>query len=212
MRMTDVCEKQELYTLNEDVTWYAVWVRSRHEKLVAGALAKKSIPHYVPLISSRRKWSDRIVVVEKVLFPGYVFVHSGYEQRGAVLGCRGAINLVGSNGVPWPIPGHEIERVRLAVQNYQCEPYPYLRVGQAVTVTKGPLRGQEGILQRRNGKLRLILSVHLIGQSVAVEIEPVDVEPNEPCSVRKRFVKAPCQEYLAGVLHGLGSRVVRMDG
>jgi transcription antitermination factor NusG len=56
--------------------------------------------------------------------------------------------------------------------NLQANPHPYLRVGQRVRITEGPLANVEGILIERNtGKGLLVLSVNLFQRSVAVEID-----------------------------------------
>ena len=54
-------------------------------------------------------------------------------------------------------------------------PHPYLTVGRLVRVRNGPLADMEGILVRRKGKSRLILSVKLIARAVAIEVDAGDV-------------------------------------
>ncbi len=39
--------------------WFAVQVRSRHEKSVAGILSEKGLDCFLPLCRGRRQWSDR---------------------------------------------------------------------------------------------------------------------------------------------------------
>jgi len=62
------------------------------------------------------------------------------------------------------------------VHGVQAEPHPYLKVGQRVRVKHGPLAGTEGILIRKKDKFRVVLSVHLIMNSVAIEVEVSDLE------------------------------------
>jgi transcription antitermination factor NusG len=52
-----------------------------------------------------------------------------------------------------------------------------LEKGQRVTVTHGPLRGLEGLVQRTKGRLRVVVNVDMIQQSVAVEIDSRDLVP-----------------------------------
>jgi hypothetical protein len=49
-----------------------------------------------------------------------------------------------------------------------------------VRVAKGALEGVEGILTRKKNSFRLILSVDMLAQSVAVEVHASDVEPCAP--------------------------------
>jgi hypothetical protein len=46
-----------------------------------------------------------------------------------------------------------------------------------VRVTRGSLEGVEGVLVRKKSLYRLVLSVDMLAQSVAVEIDASDVEP-----------------------------------
>lgn len=161
-----------------DAFWYAAHVRSRHEKLVAEELSAKSISHYLPLIEKRKQWSDRRMLVKEPVFPGYLFVNISLDVRADVLETRGVVQLVGSNGKLWPVPDDEIEAIRMALNGgLKCDPYPYLKVGNEVYVTRGSLKGYHGVLIEKNKKHRLVLSIHLIGQALSVEIDAADVKP-----------------------------------
>ena len=158
--------------------WYALHARSRHEKLVSSGLSEKGITHYLPLVEVVKKWSDRRKLIEEPLFPGYIFVNISYYDRISVLEIRGTVQIVGSNGKPWPIPSKEIKAVYLALKSkLKHDPYPYLKVGNNVYVTRGPLQSCQGILIEKNKKHRLVLSIHLIGQSISVEIDAADIKP-----------------------------------
>jgi len=159
--------------------WYAAYVRSRHEKVIVSQLSAKGITQYLPLIERLKKWSDRRVMIKEPIFPGYVFVNISYENRVSVLEIRGVVRLVGPNIKElWPIPVEEIKAIHKALNsNLACDPYPYLNVGKEVCVMRGPLQGCQGILIEKNKKHRLVLSIHLIGQSISVEIDAADVKP-----------------------------------
>jgi hypothetical protein len=57
------------------------------------------------------------------------------------------------------------------------EPYPFIRCGDRVRVKCGVLAGIEGILIRKKNIYRLVLSVEILNQAVAVEVEASDIEP-----------------------------------
>ncbi len=46
-----------------------------------------------------------------------------------------------------------------------------------IEVTRGPLKGTQGILVRKEKAYRLVISVHLIRQSAAVEIDASEIAP-----------------------------------
>jgi transcription antitermination factor NusG len=59
-------------------------------------------------------------------------------------------------------------------------PHPYLREGRRVRINDGPLAGVEGLLVRsRPSRGLLVLSVDLLNQSVAVELDCTLVTPVE---------------------------------
>jgi transcription antitermination factor NusG len=161
--------------------WFAVYTRSRHEKVVAQELAAKGIEHFLPLVSLRRRWSDRYVTIHEPLFPGYVMVrlsHRDHERRVAVLDCTGVVRFVGDGRDPWPVPDAEVLSVRTLVESHlEYSPYLYLKEGAHVEVVSGPLSGASGILVREPRKNRLVVSVFLFAQSVSVDVDMADVKP-----------------------------------
>ena len=90
----------------------------------------------------------------------------------------GVVNLVGVHGLPTPIPDEEISALSDCLgRRATVTPHPYLVAGRRVRIEKGPLADMEGILVRRKGKFRLILSVNVISGSVAVEVDADHVSP-----------------------------------
>ena len=93
---------------------------------------------------------------------------------------RGVVRLLGE---AWdrlaPIPDDEIATIRRVVDtDMPVFPYPYLRAGQQVRITDGPLKGVEGVLvQSKPRKGLLVVSVSLLQRSIAVEVEGTDVVP-----------------------------------
>jgi transcription antitermination factor NusG len=76
------------------------------------------------------------------------------------------------------IPEAEINAIRRTVQgHFRVEPHPFLRCGERVRVVRGSLEGVEGVLTRKKNLYRLVLSVEMLAQSVAVEIDALDVVP-----------------------------------
>jgi transcription antitermination factor NusG len=158
--------------------WYAAYTRANHERSVVRQLVNRSVEHYLPVYESVRRWKDRQVELELPLFPSYVFVRIALCDRLRVLEVPGIATLVGFNGTPAELPGEEIDALRVGLkQGLRAEPHPYLTVGRRVRVKQGPLAGLEGILLRRKGNWRVVLSLDLIQRSISVDIEASDIEP-----------------------------------
>ncbi|MDP9268907.1 MAG: UpxY family transcription antiterminator [Acidobacteriota bacterium] len=161
-----------------EANWYAAHTCARHEKRVAAQLSEKNVEHLLPLYETVHRWKDRRVKVLLPLFPGYVFVRIALRDRLQVLQIPSIVRLVGSGSRPVALPAGEIEALRNGlVDQVRVEPHPYLRVGRRVRIKTGPFQGLAGILKRKRGKSRLVLSVDLIMRSVSLDIDGMEVEP-----------------------------------
>lgn len=158
--------------------WYAVHTRSRHEKTASEQLFCREVETFLPLYRTTRRWRNGDHDVRLPLFPGYTFVRITADDRLKVLKVPGVVRLVGFNGTPIPLEDQEVEGLRRALTSgVKASPHPYLNVGRRVRITAGPLVGHEGILVRRKGTLRVILSIDLIQRSVLVDLGTNELEP-----------------------------------
>ena len=172
--------------------WFAVWTRSRQEKVVAATLNRSGIPHYLPLKSELRKWSDRKQMVETPLFSGYLFVNINVmtSSRPQVLKVPGVGALVGNQMGPLPIPDQQIEDIRkVLTAGVECSVEPLLKEGDRVRVMHGALAGIEGTLVRTQSASRLLVSIEMIRQSLSVSVSRSDVEPVAPNPVAQGSYK-----------------------
>jgi len=172
--------------------WFAVWTRSRQEKVVAATLNRSGIPHYLPLKSELRKWSDRKQMVETPLFSGYLFVNINVmtSSRLQVLKVPGVGALVGNQMGPLPIPDQQIEDIRkVLTAGVECSVEPLLKEGDRVRVMQGALAGIEGTLVRTQSASRLLVSIEMIRQSLSVSVSRSDVEPVAPNPVAQGSYK-----------------------
>lgn len=160
------------------LNWYALYTAPRHEKRVADQISRQGIACFLPLYRSVRRWKDRRKELALVLFPGYVFVRIALQQhRFRVLQLPGAVRLVSFNGQPTPLADEDIENLRNHLsRSGTIEPHPYLSVGHHARVRSGPLKGLEGIILRTKDRCRIVLSIHLIMRSVAVEVDDADLD------------------------------------
>jgi transcription antitermination factor NusG len=163
---------------NENLSWWALYTRHQHEKVVADMLSAKGFEVFLPLYDSIRRWKDRRMVLSLPLFPCYVFVRGGVNRRLQVVTTPGVHMILNHGEHVAVIPENEIQAIRRTVEGpFRMEPHPFVRCGDRVRVVRGPLQGVEGILIRKKNQFRLVLSVDMLAKSVAVEIDAADVEP-----------------------------------
>src|ERR1017187_4758876 len=161
-------------------SWRGAYTRHQHEKAVAQVLSTKGFEVFLPLYDSVRRWKDRNKVLSLPLFPCYVFVRGGLNRRLQVVSTPGVHMILNLGQNVATSPEDEIQAIRLTVEgHFRVEPYPFLKCGERVRVTRGALEGVEGVLIRKKNMYRLVLSVEMLAQSVAVEIDAADVEPVE---------------------------------
>jgi transcription antitermination factor NusG len=162
----------------EKRAWCAVYTRHQHEKTVSEMLEAKNFEVFLPLYESTRRWKDRRKVLSLPLFPSYVFVRGAIERRLPVLSTPGVHMIINCGERIATVPDEEIEAIRRTVEGQlRVEPHPFLRCGERVRVVRGSLEGVEGVLVRKKNLYRLVLSVEMLAQSVAVEIDAHDIVP-----------------------------------
>lgn len=159
--------------------WYALQVRSRHEKSVNRLLQNRGIESSLPQVAVTREWSDRSKVLRVPLFTGYVFVRADLEQdRIPILTTPGIVRFVSFNGEPAPIPGNQMFWLFQILTEYgQIQPEPDLISGSRVEVVSGPLRGLQGVVWKDSSSSRLSVWFDVIMQGLSVEIDPACLAP-----------------------------------
>jgi transcription antitermination factor NusG len=177
---------------NCEFRWYALHVRERVEKIVSWNLNHKGYEVFLPTYSSRRRWSDRIKVIEMPLFSGYVFCRFYFGERLPILTVPGVQHVVSFGQTVTPVDPTELNALRRAVDSgLACEPWPYLQVGHRVRVENGPLTGLEGFVQDVSKPCKLVISLNLLSRSVAVELDRASVKPiPSPKTVEHRVAVA----------------------
>lgn len=164
--------------IQEAPAWWVLYTRHQHEKKVADMLSTKGLEVFLPLYESVRRWKDRNKALALPLFPCYVFLRGGLDRRLQIVTTPGVHMILFHGEQVAIVPEPEIEAIRRAVDGpYRIEPHPFLKCGDRVRVIRGSLEGVEGILVRKKNLYRLVLSVDMMAQSVAVEIDVTDVEP-----------------------------------
>lgn len=154
------------------MAWYALYTRPRHEKKVYDQLTEKKIASYLPLKKEMRRWKDRRKLVEMPLFHGYVFINIELKNRLGALQTYGVVRMVEFGGEPARIPDWQIEQLKRVIANSESlQPEEYLKVGDFVEVTDGPLQGTRGYLRESRGESRIAILIDGIYQSTSFIVD-----------------------------------------
>jgi transcription termination/antitermination protein NusG len=153
-------------------SWLAVHVSPQRELVVAKILRQKGFEEYCPtatVIKAQRSGKSESRVP---LFPGYIFCRYDANVHSTIVLTRGVIRILKAEP---RIENRDIETVRLIEQSrIQTTPCEYLSIGTRVRIKSGTLAGVEGILSRHKNKDRLVVSVDLIRNSIAIDIDATD--------------------------------------
>jgi transcription antitermination factor NusG len=152
----------------------------RHEKVVAELLTGKGYEQMLPLYKTRRQWADRIKDLELPLFPGYVFCRFDARRRVPILNTAGVIDVVHTGRDLAPIDDDEILSLTIAMKSgFTCLPFPYVTLGELVTVAFGALAGATGTIVAIKQGRRLVLAVSMLNRSVLVDVDVDSLAPSE---------------------------------
>lgn len=149
-----------------------MYTRPRWEKKVHFLLKDKGIESYCPLNKVRRKWSDRIKIVEEPLFKSYVFVKVDESDRAAVRTTDGVINFIYWDGKPAVIREKEIQAIKKFLDEHENVSVvkAEFKPSQRVVVTAGTLMDKEGhVLEVKNKVARV--AIESMGYILVADID-----------------------------------------
>lgn len=173
----------------EGYAWYALFVKTNCERLVARGLEHLEVQGFLPTYKVRSGRKRNPKTKEKPLFPGYLFCHINLEHGPKLYNLPGIIRIVGNSKLPLPVRDSAIESIRRIISSdIPVAPCPYLAQGDEVIVVHGPLRGLTGVYQAAENTGHLIASFPLLQRSVSVRVEPHWIEPIH--ARRREFPKA----------------------
>lgn len=179
------------------MNWYVLRVASNKEEQVRDALERKVKIEaledrvgriLVPTLKERRMKGGVVKVLERKLYPGYVFVEMACEEDGSIAEnvwfmvkeTTGVGDFIGSNGKPTRMPDHDVVGMLAASQKAEDEPTLSgldFKKGDPVKITDGNFENYEGEVDSVDSKRGLVTVVLTIfGRSTPVEVEYWQVE------------------------------------
>ena len=164
---------------NQDVRrWVAVFTVPQNERSVVRHLEMRQVESFLPTCETAHVWKNRQrVKIAHPLFPTYVFARIQPEERTSVLRSTGVLRIIGNKQGPLAIPDNEMEFLRSDFCRERVESYQELVVGEWVRIRTGAMRGVQGVLVRKKTGLRFVLTLELINQHAAIEVDADEVEP-----------------------------------
>jgi transcription antitermination factor NusG len=164
---------------SEEYPWWVAHVRSRQEKALARYLRPLEVPFYVPQIENRKKRGGRNFVSHLPLLPGYVFFRGQSRERLAALRSDLLVRVLEVSDQR--LLTEELSQIRaLQETGATLLRLPDLAPGDPVRIAQGAFAGYTGIVVRHQGRSRLVVSVSMLRQFVAVEFPREVLAPISP--------------------------------
>ncbi len=172
--------------------WYVLRVASNKEEQVSEALQRKIRVEnltdrvgrvLVPTAKEKRMKAGQVKIVEKKLYPGYVFVEMATEPDGSipenvwflVKETSGVGDFIGSDGKPTSMKEHDVEMMLLAAAKQDEEATLQgmeFRKGDRVKIKEGAFQNFEGnveAIDETKGLITVLLTI--FGRSTPVDVE-----------------------------------------
>lgn len=171
--------------------WYVLRVASNKEESVRQALQRKVKIEglethigrvLVPTVKEKKMKAGVLKIVERKLYPGYVFVEMACEDDGSVVEnvwfmikeTSGVGDFIGADGKPTSMPDHEVAQMLAATQKSEEEPTLSglnIKNGDLVKITDGPFESYEGAVEAVDERRGMVsVSVSIFGRLTPVEV------------------------------------------
>lgn len=158
--------------------WFAVYTKPRWEKKVFAQMQEQGIESYCPLNKVKKKWSDRMKLVEEPLFKSYVFVRIPAEEQLRVRMVTGVLNFVYWLGKPAVVKDKEIEDIRRFLGEYVDVRVESLALAPdaRVMIHSGVLMDREAVVKRVM-KNTVEVVIESLGYKLVAQVDKKNVIP-----------------------------------
>lgn len=162
--------------MSEAAPWLVCHTRPRCEKKFAALMRAEAFEHYLPLVSSTRRYGTRNRTFTKPLFTGYVFAAIAPERKARIYQQELLARAIA-------VPEQErflrqLDEVRrLIASGLDLSVRPLLRKGKRARIKAGPLHGLIGIVENPDAPRGIIVAVDVLQQGVLVTLPLEHLEP-----------------------------------
>lgn len=153
-----------------DLPWTVAHTRSRQEKALVRHLTPLGTGFYLPVYERLVRRGGRRFASYIPLFPGYVFLRADPATRAVVFRSGLVVRLLEVRDQD--LLHAELRQLRaLQESGANLVPFASLVPGDVVLIGEGPFRGYRGQVLREQSSVRLVVSVSMLRQNVAVEFD-----------------------------------------
>lgn len=161
--------------------WYVARTHVHAENKASANLKRQGYEVYLPMGRRWRTHARKREIVNRPLFPGYIFV--GFDVAATrwrtIYSTLGVASLITANEQPLRVPDGVIESIRAAEQEGAFD-YMHavskLKPGDTVRIATGPFADLIGQLQSHVSKDRVRVLLNILGRQSATELSLAELE------------------------------------
>ena len=153
--------------------WIVATYKTNEVKRVESNLLNQKFNYYLPKITIKKTNSNPKV---EVLFPGYIFVNTSFENYSALKYTMGIKNIIKFGDNISCISDEEIEAMQMVEETSKIDPIAsQIQIGQDVMIAKGSLRGSVVKICSLSSKKRVGVLLSFLGSMRRVTILKTDL-------------------------------------
>jgi transcription antitermination factor NusG len=176
-----MCEEKDEINKIPELVWTPVRTKPRQEKKLAAYCDSHSVPFYLPLKKSVKRYQRRTVESELPMFPGYIFCALNEESYRTLLVSGTIVYRITMDDITEKkliLDLNSLKEFERLVQLKDVVIRPEIVKGVQVNVRSGPLAGVSGVVERRDKSTFITVNVDILGQAVSsvIDIEDVEIE------------------------------------
>lgn len=162
--------------------WFVVYTQPNGESRALANLRRQGYETYLPRYRRRRSHARKVDVVERPLFPRYLFVALDLMRARwrPILSTFGVADLIRQGDTPQKLPDGVVEQIRAgeAAHSFDAvDPLAGAGPGAAVRILSGPFADFIGKLQAVAESERVTLLLDLLGREVRLHLPRDAVAP-----------------------------------
>ena len=140
-----------MLNINKHNNWYALYIKSKHEKKATERLSNEGFEVFCPMVKTIKQWSDRKKKVSIPLIPSYIFIKVDDKNRSKVLTDPSVLNYVYWLSNPAIIRDEEIDRLKGVISNEKILEFEIrsFNVGDKINIDKGFIKEKNAIIKKR---------------------------------------------------------------
>lgn len=173
--MSDDIPSFSSFSSAPDESWWVCHTKPRCEKKFAALLTAERMAHYLPVVTSVKRYGPRERSHTKPLFPSYVFARVPHERKSRIYQMDFLARTLPVEHEP-NFLNQLADVQRIVSSGFETTIHPLFKKGLPVRVLGGPLRGLEGIIDDPKNPKGIIVVVDVLQQGLHIAVPMSDLK------------------------------------